>query len=361
MSVTIDETHEADGVSVVQIYGGDSEGAEIVFELNGKLIAVSIFAKDSTENDYNGQYQSLGEDNLIDLLGRAATDSFGDDDDEYDDVLDRVLGVILRAGRPVFTEVAPSPARSLSTQTLHFLLCPEMFNFRFKTERGKQLMIPIDTSEAYANSELQPNPNIDADFGINSELPTFSSREIDVLESFVERGAVSRVLVNGQEMLCKAHPTGLFDLTLARELTTLLKMEKSLSTTSRTIQVPRLYGYVKDTERGCIVGLLRQWIPPGVFGGRLGKINISMMSKERREKWATQIRETVDYLHEIGVIWGDGKASNIIIDDQDNAWLIDFGGGWTDGWVDEGLADTFEGDEQAVNNIMNLLGFGKLS
>ena len=56
---------------------------------------------------------------------------------------------------------------------------------------------------------------------------------------------------------------------------------------------------------------------------------------------------------------GDGKASNIIIDDQDNAWLIDFGGGWTEGWVDKEVADTVEGDEQAVNSIVNSLGVGR--
>jgi hypothetical protein len=355
MLVTSTEKHEANEISVVQIYGGDGDGAEIVLELNGKLIAVSIFPNRSTLNDHNGQYENLPEDHLIGLIGRAATGCFDQDHDEYDDVIDRVLEVIVRIGGPIFTEVAPSPTLGLSTQTLHSLLHPETVNFRFKTEDNKQLIIPIDASEAYANSELQPDYNIDSDLCINGEHPVFSPREIHVLEGFVGRGAVARVLVNGQEMLCKAHTTGLFDLNLQRELTTLLKIEKSLSTTSRTIQVPRLCGYVKDAERGCIVGLLRQWIPPGVFGGQLGKINITTISTERREKWATQIRETVDQLHEIGVIWGDGKANNIIIDDQDNAWLIDFGGGWTEGWVDKEVADTVEGDEQAVNSIMNLL------
>lgn len=123
--------------------------------------------------------------------------------------------------------------------------------------------------------------------------------------------------------------------------------------------MPRLCGYVEDAERGCIIGLLRQWIPLGVFGGKLGRINITTISKGRREKWATQIRETVDRLQEIGVIWGDGKASNIIIDDQDNAWLIDFGGDWTEGWVDKEVADSVEGDEEAVNSMVKFLGVGR--
>jgi tRNA A-37 threonylcarbamoyl transferase component Bud32 len=79
------------------------------------------------------------------------------------------------------------------------------------------------------------------------------------------------------------------------------------------------------------------------------------MTLARRQKWASQIRETVDQLHEMGVIWGDGKTSNIIVDEEDDAWLIDFAGGFTQGWVDEELADTVEGDEQAVRKIIEFL------
>jgi Ser/Thr protein kinase RdoA (MazF antagonist) len=60
-------------------------------------------------------------------------------------------------------------------------------------------------------------------------------------------------------------------------------------------------------------------------------------------------------LHTQHIIWGDGKAANVIIDEQDDAWLIDFGGGWTDGWVDEELADTVEGDQQAISKIGTFL------
>ena len=38
------------------------------------------------------------------------------------------------------------------------------------------------------------------------------------------------------------------------------------------------------------------------------------IKREKREM-ATPIRVMVDQLHEIGVIWGNGKASNIAIDD----------------------------------------------
>lgn len=63
---------------------------------------------------------------------RAATDCFGDDDhDEHDNIVDRVLDVVLSTGGQIFTELAPSPTLSLSTQTLHSLLHPETVDFRF--------------------------------------------------------------------------------------------------------------------------------------------------------------------------------------------------------------------------------------
>ena len=56
------------------------------------------------------------------------------------------------------------------------------------------------------------------------------------------------------------------------------------------------------------------------------------------------------------MIWGDGKPDNILIHDKiDDAWVIDFGGGYTKGWVDEELQETLEGDEQALGRIHDFL------
>ncbi len=49
-----------------------------------------------------------------------------------------------------------------------------------------------------------------------------------------------------------------------------------------------------------------------------------------------------------GIVWGDAKPDNIIIDMEDNAWILDFGGGGTPGWMDNDLMDTKEGDLYVV-------------
>ncbi|KAG8414977.1 hypothetical protein J3458_008864 [Metarhizium acridum] len=40
---------------------------------------------------------------------------------------------------------------------------------------------------------------------------------------------------------------------------------------------------------------------------------------------------------------------------SDNAWPIDRGGERTEGWVDEGLAETSDGDDQAGSKILDFL------
>lgn len=84
-------------------------------------------------------------------------------------------------------------------------------------------------------------------------------------------------------------------------------------------------------------------------------MNVPKMSVQRRRKWISQIRQAVRALHSKGIVWGDGRASNVIVDERDDAWLVDFGAGWTEGWVSEDLADTMEGDEQAISRIEHFL------
>ncbi|ERF73241.1 hypothetical protein EPUS_08792 [Endocarpon pusillum Z07020] len=91
-------------------------------------------------------------------------------------------------------------------------------------------------------------------------------------------------------------------------------------------------------------------IPPN-----LGSLNLDSVAKLRRKKWARQIRSIVQQLHDIGVVWGDAKPGNILIDKKDDAWIVDFGGSWTEGWVDPELAESMKVDLQALKRIIEFL------
>ncbi|KAI6093660.1 hypothetical protein F4821DRAFT_3250 [Hypoxylon rubiginosum] len=119
------------------------------------------------------------------------------------------------------------------------------------------------------------------------------------------------------------------------------------------LRTSRLLGLLQDND-GFLLGLLLSYIDcrarnlmcavkPGLQDGL-------------RRKWADQVTSTVNRLHTAGAIWGDAKAENVLVDIYDNAWVTDFGGGYTEGWVDKDAAGTMEGDLQGLANILKHLG-----
>ena len=63
-----------------------------------------------------------------------------------------------------------------------------------------------------------------------------------------------------------------------------------------------------------------------------------------RQKWASQIEHTVMNLHRNGIAWGGAKLDNVLIDHDDNAWVLNFGHGITDGRVDGSVDEEKEAD-----------------
>jgi serine/threonine protein kinase len=98
-----------------------------------------------------------------------------------------------------------------------------------------------------------------------------------------------------------------------------------------------------------LVGLLLTYIENK---GTLGDVAPwSDCTNEDRLRRSIQIQNYVKCLHEAGVVWGDAKPENVLVDMNGDAWLIDFGGSYTLGWVDEDKQETMEGDLQGVQRI----------
>ncbi len=74
-----------------------------------------------------------------------------------------------------------------------------------------------------------------------------------------------------------------------------------------------------------------------------------------RRRWAPHVDGSIKKLHQQGIIWGDAKAENVLIDKNDDAWVIDFGGSYTPGWVDPDKAGSLEGDIQGLEMIIDML------
>jgi serine/threonine protein kinase len=82
------------------------------------------------------------------------------------------------------------------------------------------------------------------------------------------------------------------------------------------------------------------------------QLPIPDIEPSRREKWSTDIQTIAHQLHALGIVRGDAKTANILLDRDDRLWVVDFGGGGTPGWMDKKLMDTKEGDLQALERIL---------
>ncbi|RJE21907.1 Protein kinase domain protein [Aspergillus sclerotialis] len=71
-------------------------------------------------------------------------------------------------------------------------------------------------------------------------------------------------------------------------------------------------------------------------------------------RWEAQVREIVKQLHAVGIVWGDVNPGNIVVDSELNIWVVDFGGGFIDGFVDSSLAGKEEGDLEGIRGIFHL-------
>lgn len=90
------------------------------------------------------------------------------------------------------------------------------------------------------------------------------------------------------------------------------------------------------------------------IGTLLSRLHSKPPSSLKR-RWEHQIGKSLQALHERGIVWGDAKADNVLIDADDNAWIVDFGGGYTLGWVNRDKAGTIEGDCEGMANISRIL------
>ncbi|RAL00467.1 uncharacterized protein BO80DRAFT_455699 [Aspergillus ibericus CBS 121593] len=110
------------------------------------------------------------------------------------------------------------------------------------------------------------------------------------------------------------------------------------------IQVPRVVGVVEDEEEESrITGILLTWVQCGYR--TLHCALKPETSLDLRKRWDTQVTSTVDCLHEAGIIWGDVKADNVLIDHEDNAW--------------KSRMETVEGDEEGLAQLKEFLYLGK--
>ncbi|KAJ3526201.1 hypothetical protein NM208_g11305 [Fusarium decemcellulare] len=235
----------------------------------------------------------------------------------------------------LFESVAPPP-NDVSSVTLLDFFRPESFDCQLGAVDDH--LVPGPLEDLTVEGETPP-PGFEDEPKHSPWTTTFPSFR------------TSQVEIEGQIYYFKAvQPPG--DNIGQREVSTYEKI--TAAGLEPDVRISRLYGIVVD-ENQQLTGLLLHLIP---MHGTLEYALEPDTPPSVKQRWAGQIKETLACLHQNGIIWGDAKPDNIIIDTDRDAWIVDFGGGQTQGWVDRANMGTTKGDLEGLENILEFISTG---
>ncbi|GKZ31959.1 hypothetical protein AbraIFM66950_000958 [Aspergillus brasiliensis] len=279
------------------------------------------------------------------LLQRLEPDYLPELDEEFEDPLEELADWALRSFKPIFQQIPP--LNTCQAYTLHDCLFPENFHYSLVAEEDNLVPVFLDNigQERLMGALLPEWEQVDY-----SAIPVYRPDEIEVpisLESGALPAVPRKVYINGQQLaFLKSVGAGDVNST-CRELKAYAEIHST--SLAEAINICRLLGIVQIPSSGRIVGLLLSYI---VCDNRtLLCAGNDPQYVSMRRKWLDQITRSIERLHNCGVVWGDVKPGNVLIDLQDDAYLIDFGGGYTRGWVDAEVANTPEGDLQGLQRL----------
>lgn len=315
---------------VVGIEGGVEDDCKITFKCNNKhfVILLSIQSPiESIERYY---------------LDRLNCPLISGDEEKTEKIFEELIDLLAGLCQPMFKEYAAIASEFTHPRpTLHNLLYTEVLQLHLNTIDGTAVLHLmngplISTPNSFRNEKL--------------ELPIFKPSEIEVLD-ILQRDTVFRVLIKGSIRCAKVIGHQKSTGPIQREISSMERI--SAAKLCPRLRTPTLLGLISSEDDSALtLGFLMEYVDSGP---PLLSLEINLVPRMRRVAWAKQISDDLKRLHGIGLIWGDAKAGNIILDRESNPWITDFGGGYTDNWVDAALADSMMGDLQGLRQIMNFL------
>ncbi|KAF1959801.1 hypothetical protein CC80DRAFT_406189 [Byssothecium circinans] len=261
-------------------------------------------------------------------------------DDLYDWALEPFF-LIFRAVPPLLEHHKP---------TLQEYLFPETVGYTLRAVKGELVPFPNDQGP----SERLPH-DVHLDQELCSPWPSFHPQQVQLCGDSPEEAlsrCPSKVLVGGKTT-CFFKTCHFGDTRRVREEIRNYKRIEEAGL-AKDLRISRLHGLVQDDDNGPIYGLLLSYID--CRNKTLACAVRPDTPGSLRQQWADQVSHTLKCLHEGGIIWGDVKPDDVLINVNNDAWIIDFEGGRTEGWMEEKTAGTVEGDLQGLAKILEYVG-----
>lgn len=205
-------------------------------------------------------------------------------------------------------------------------------NLKLRTDDGR---LHVHVTEDV--NEIIPYPSTPAIEHLS--CPRFRESAIN-FESHIS-GFVYKVTLGGKLYIKKEIPGPDAVEEFLYEINALCSLQDSKS-------VIRFEGIIIDEKSEVIKGLLISYADQGALVDLIYDWkNSEKLPWERRERWAKQIVEGLSEIHEAGFVQGDFTLSNIVIDEKDDAKIIDINRrGCPVGWEPPELANLIENGQR---------------
>lgn len=259
---------------------------------------------------------------------------------------------MLRPFGAIFEDKAPKSGKVEEQSVADWYRSPMLF-YELEFSNGELRASELEATEELEKRAEDVVPRMNCPKYIRTDdIPWYPADQVMVLAESAKPPPYhpSRVQVDGQTFFLKMVDPSQPSPT-KREINLMRKAEKL--DLHKEIRIPLVKGLVGFEESKTeMMGFLQTEIEEPE---PLTHLLDSDVPQAKRDKWATESERMKDVLHEHGIVWGDAKADNFIVDKHDNLWIIDFGGSYTDGWIDPELMETQAGDDMGVDRIVKAL------
>ncbi len=250
----------------------------------------------------------------------------------------------------IFQKFAPASSQPLLS-ILRDRLYPPTVTFTLRVVNGELVPKRILNSKEMIDFYARP---ADISTSLNwAECPSVKPEHVFLAQRSHPQDP-NLVVFRGKKCWFKAVHDTIPDDVFAREIDTLLQVQ-NIGLSNR-IRVPKLNGLVMSPKAGHIHGLLLDAVNNHGSEWDRYKAPITL-----RKRWYKDVARMIAQLHEASIVWGDFKPANMLVDEKDDVWLIDFGGGMTEGWLDGENMETKKGDLQGLAEFKKFLRLENLT